>query len=424
MISNKEKTFNQVVLFAPLGIIYVLYGAFQLSTYNIIYGVALIILVILGIIFRVALKKKSNYYEKILTDAESSRSKRSIDSISNIGTIQKMKSFDFMKKMLTIETDNCFSKTKDCAVFNEIGFTGYKLIIYLFLPVICLIYYLYPDSVIDKSDFFSFIAVISVQLVHTAKNIASTLTEYIKYQAVYEKINEIYCDNNYREDTFKEFFKTAEIIDAHHKYYNSDKQITTEVVIPEFILRRGDRVALYGESGQGKTTLLNILSGEIESDSVRLNGLKSDKRLECVFISQDTEMLDMSLRDNLTLGDNSIMDDEIIKLIKACGLEEWFNRQSQGLDTPLGERGVFVSTGQRQRLNLIRGLLKKNGEVYLLDEPTSNVDDYTEKEMVKVIYEYLKDKTVVIVTHRQAIMSICTKAYKFTNGILGNEEIL
>ena len=84
----------------------------------------------------------------------------------------------------------------------------------------------------------------------------------------------------------------------------------------------------------------------------------------------------------------------------------------------MGERGVFVSTGQRQRLNLVRGLLINDKEVYLLDEPTSNVDDVTEEAMINLIKKALKDKTVIIVTHKPKIKSICNHSYKFENGVL------
>ena len=98
---------------------------------------------------------------------------------------------------------------------------------------------------------------------------------------------------------------------------------------------------------------------------------------------------------------------------------DWYKSQKDGWYTILGERGVFVSTGQRQRLNLIRGLIAHDDEeVFLLDEPTSNVDEEVELKMIELIQEVLCDKTVVIVTHRPRIKSICDKFYKFENSTL------
>ena len=104
-------------------------------------------------------------------------------------------------------------------------------------------------------------------------------------------------------------FRAAQLMNVEYEYKNDDKTIS--IKIPYFQLTKGDRVCLYGESGQGKSTLLNILSGEIETNEVIVNGQTEQNRLECVFIAQDTEILDMSLRDNLTLGRKNIEDQHI-----------------------------------------------------------------------------------------------------------------
>ena len=104
--------------------------------------------------------------------------------------------------------------------------------------------------------------------------------------------------------------------------------------------------------------------------------------------------------------------------MEITGLKDWLDHQKDGLNTRLGERGVFVSTGQRQRLNLIRGLLIEDKEIYLLDEPTSNVDEQTEEKMINLIKEVLKNKTVIIVTHRPKIKAICNRNYVFKDSVL------
>ena len=168
-----------------------------------------------------------------------------------------------------------------------------------------------------------------------------------------------------------------------------------------------------------KTTLLNVLSQEIETDNVKINNIQTKKRLDCVFIAQDTEVLDLSDRDNLKLG-KDIPDEILLSYLDRVGLKGWIDSQENGLDTIFGERGCYVSTGQRQRLNLIRGLLMtySDKEIFLLDEPTSNVDEETELKMVELINEVLADKTVIIVTHRPRIKDICNKHYEFIKGKL------
>jgi ATP-binding cassette subfamily B protein AbcA/BmrA len=199
--------------------------------------------------------------------------------------------------------------------------------------------------------------------------------------------------------------------DIAYQYNTNEGAVTIE--IPDFYIRKGEKLCITGESGQGKTTLLKILSGMIETDGklfVDENAIS--KNIDAVYIAQDTEMLDMTLRDNLVFGNTSISDETLIKMLMEVGLYDWYTKQDKGLDTLLGERGVFVSTGQRQRLNILRGLLIEK-EIYLLDEPTSNVDEVTEEKMIRLIQERLEGKTVIIVTHKENIREICDREYYF-----------
>lgn len=415
-VNHKITLYDCLVLYAPISAIYVGYAIYSMWQYHFLYGVALLVLIVCSFIIKFTLTSIEE--SKRLMELESQRDKVTIDAVSNISTIQKMQCIDFILSKINSTNDKCLKQTKIWTRKNEASFSLYKLLMYSYLPITLLIYHFIPVE--NKTEFFSFLSVICVQVVHTAQSLAQTLVNAIKYNASLKKLREIYCKENIRQPLLNmSEFKNAKLTDITYEYQNDDKTVT--VKIPYFELNKGDKVCLYGESGQGKSTLLNILSGEIETGKVVVNNKTTNNRLECVFIAQDTEILDISLRDNLTLGKN-IDDVEIINLLYECGLGDWYEKQPDGLDTILGERGVFVSTGQRQRLNIIRGLLIDDKEIYLLDEPTSNVDDETEDKLIKVIEKYLMTKTIVIVTHRPKIKNICNKGYKFTNGVLGEEE--
>ena len=140
-------------------------------------------------------------------------------------------------------------------------------------------------------------------------------------------------------------------------------------VIPEFILQRGDKISIMGESGQGKTTVMNILPGlyPLENGKLLINNKEiEDTRLDLVFVSQEVELFDLSIRDNLCLG-KEISDDRILELLEEAGLTGWYNELPEGLETIVGEKGIKLSVGQKQRLNLIRGILIDK-ELYFFDE--------------------------------------------------------
>lgn len=196
-------------------------------------------------------------------------------------------------------------------------------------------------------------------------------------------------------------------------------QDSTKIKIPEFILKKGDKISIMGESGQGKTTAMNILAGlySLEKGELKINSkIQQDSRLDLVFVSQEVDLFDLSIRDNLCLG-KKIEDKKILELLDEAGLMSWYKELPEGLDTMVGERGIKLSAGQKQRLNLIRGILIDK-ELYFFDEPTSNLDSISEEKIINMIEKYLKDKTYVIVTHRPKLKELCNKHYIFEEHIM------
>ena len=206
--------------------------------------------------------------------------------------------------------------------------------------------------------------------------------------------------------------KLENVIFSYTKYSNKIK-------IPKFALNIGDKISIMGESGQGKTTAMNILAGlyTLKQGELIIDGKKQiDKKLDLVFVSQEVELFDLSIRDNLTLGQN-ISEEKIFEMFEEAGLMEWYKELPQGLDTIVGEKGVKLSAGQKQRLNIIRGILIDK-PLYFFDEPTSNLDSVSEEKITNMIEKYLKDKTYVIVTHRPRLKELCNKHYVFENHMM------
>ena len=143
-------------------------------------------------------------------------------------------------------------------------------------------------------------------------------------------------------------------------------------------------------------------------------------RLDLVFVSQEVELFDLSIRDNLCLGKN-IPDEILFQLLDEAGLMNWYNELPEGLETMVGERGIKLSAGKKQRLNLIRGILM-NKDLYFFDEPTSNLDMVSEGKIANMIKKYLNDKTYVIVTHKTKLKELCNKHYIFNNHMM--QEII
>lgn len=419
LIQQKESLMFSLLL-ACISIIYIIYLTIYIGIYSVWFSVMVLLLTVLGLAIRLICTKRIEEPYRKMTSVRGEQSRIFMDGINNIQTVQKLRALDFiLKKSEELGKENI--KTSKRFIFeNEIGFTLYKGLNYMLCPI-CMFIAL---AVFQKNpqfpviEFMAYISIVTIQLVHNVRSIAAFIKDYGTFVTTQMEMDRLVEDRteSYTSTSIGKDFQEIILKDVTYQY-TFEKNAAT-ITIDDFHIKKGERICIMGESGQGKTTLLKLLSGMIETKGKLLvDGHETDMNIDAVYIAQDTEMLDMTLRENLSLGQENITDQEMKEMIEAVGLKDWLDGQDKGLDTLLGERGIFVSTGQRQRLNLIRGLLI-NKEIYFLDEPTSNVDEGTEEKMIQLIKKKLDGKTVVIVTHKCKISSICDKKYLFESNTL------
>jgi ABC-type bacteriocin/lantibiotic exporter with double-glycine peptidase domain len=193
------------------------------------------------------------------------------------------------------------------------------------------------------------------------------------------------------------------------------------IFIPSFSISAKQKICIEGKSGQGKSTLLGLLtnafhadSGERHVDDVPYEMIgRSFFENHIAVVAQEAELFHMSVRDNLTLG-RHVNDKTLLDYLDELEMREWIKNLDNGLDTIIGEKGVTLSAGQRQRLNILRAIIL-NRSLYILDEPTSHLDAHTEATVVTFLRKQLADKAIVIVTHRPALRSICDISYEMKN---------
>ena len=193
-----------------------------------------------------------------------------------------------------------------------------------------------------------------------------------------------------------------------------------EIKADEFLVNKKDKISITGQSGQGKTSIINLILGNISSykGTILIDDCDiKDKKLDIGVVSQEIELFNMSIKDNLCL-DKKISDEEIINYLKELELDEILLFED-GIHTIVGEKGLKLSTGQKRRINILRSYFMDK-DIYILDEPTSNLDKHTEEVVVNFILKYFNDKTLIIATHNEKINEICNKFYTFDNHNLIN----
>jgi ATP-binding cassette subfamily C protein LapB len=218
----------------------------------------------------------------------------------------------------------------------------------------------------------------------------------------------------------RDFKGEIEFRNVRFKYPQRDDSALDGV---SFRITPGERVALIGRVGSGKSTIQRLImglyrptEGAVLLDGIDLRQLDpADVRRSVGCVSQDVLLFYGSLRENITLGLPYADDSAIVAAADTAALTDFVNRHPRGFDMPVGERGDSLSGGQRQCVGLARALLH-NAPVLLLDEPTSAMDFSTEAQITQRITAWAQQKTVVLVTHRTSLLSLVSRVIVIDGG--------
>ena len=189
-------------------------------------------------------------------------------------------------------------------------------------------------------------------------------------------------------------------------------------------IRKGEKIGLFGESGSGKSTLLNLIigylnptNGEIVIDNQKVFDNYSQLRNIFSYVSQDTFLLDESIKYNITFSNslNQQMEKKLDDVIKIVNLKNFINNLNQGLDTIVGEKGLSISGGQRQRISIARAIYNSK-EILILDEPTNELDEKNETDIIKKIFDRFNNKTIILTTHNKELLDFCDITLMFKEG--------
>jgi ATP-binding cassette subfamily C protein LapB len=190
-----------------------------------------------------------------------------------------------------------------------------------------------------------------------------------------------------------------------------------------FKIPAGQKVALVGKMGSGKSTLSRLVSGIYEptQGSILIDGIDvrqidpADIRKNIGMMLQDSWLFSGTVRENIQMGFNEYDDTHLLKVCKIAGVDDFVGSHPKGYDLEVRERGAGLSGGQKQAINLARSLLH-DPKVLLLDEPTSSMDQGSEKKVVESLKEVCSDKTMLIVTHRNPILVMVDRVLILENG--------
>jgi subfamily B ATP-binding cassette protein MsbA len=263
----------------------------------------------------------------------------------------------------------------------------------------------------SAGDFISFITAMLLMfspIRHLADINAQLQRGLAAAESVFELIDEK-SEQDLGVSTIQKVRGHIEFRDVHLSYPGSPRQILSAITT---VIHPGETVALVGPSGGGKSSFINLLprlyepsSGSILIDGVPIRELTlASLRAQFALVSQDVVLFNDSIRNNLTYGSENASEKQISQAIESAGLTEFLNSLPEGGDTIVGDRGVKISGGQRQRLSIARALLK-NAPILILDEATSSLDSKTEECVKSAIDKARQGRTTIVVAHRLSTIS-------------------
>ena len=202
-------------------------------------------------------------------------------------------------------------------------------------------------------------------------------------------------------------------IDFDHVTFTYPGQEIPALQDASFKIAAGERVAMIGRVGSGKTTINRLVAGlyQAQEGAVRIDGVDmrqldpGDLRHNIAYVSQDSQLLFGSIRDNLVMGVPHADDERIVRAAELAGVADFVNRHPLGFDMPVGEQGGMLSGGQRQAVGLARALVQ-DAPILLLDEPTGSMDNSSEEHIKRELANVSEGKTVILITHRASLLEL------------------
>ena len=402
--------------------IFLFYYNFKISFFLVLF------FLMLGFVWQ----KYFNEHLKNIGSKRQLHSRRTIEKIQNgIGNIREIILYG-LKDIFIKEHDHHNYQFINSVKSKEVIIAFPRLFLEFLSFVLLLIIFLILNT--ENRDLSEIIITISIYVfaiirIAPAVNKIVKSVQNLKYNnVVIDKIfnHQLEADNFKKEkkstifNSKNEFkFINYELKNVSFKYPETDKLILNKI---NMNFSKGEKIGIIGTTGSGKTTLVNIIANliEVSQGQALLNNEDIKKNVKAFqknigYISPDTFLVDKSILFNITFKNNDQVDqDNLMKIIEIVELKDFVSRLPNGLDTNVGEEGTRFSLGQRQRIGIARAIFQ-NPQILILDEATSFLDENTEKSILEAIFNRMRDKTILTVSHRKNPLKFCNTIYEIKN---------
>lgn len=411
-------------------------ASFMLSKLSLLLGILSFSLSCLFIIFNIAYLKISVKAANNAWHANSNVHGIIVDILTNIWCVVTNSSQKNEKKNISDATGIAIQKEikfQITIVPLMIFFSGWYVAV--FCGGLYFLFVQYCKHAITIGDFALFFSLIGKCFGYLWKFMAEFIRMSRLLGRISQAVNDISKICNIRDVSE---LLSGKVCDAeksskkHHNTYisNSEKNIISlhKIVfqrehfitkLDELSIKIGEKIAIIGTTGSGKTTLANIMLGIIKPDSGYVASKYHDKLLQhSAIVTQNSTLFHRTIMENMTYGSCDAVTEEVLKIAHMVGIAEYIEKLEKKYDSIVGEKGIKLSGGQKQMVLLTRALLRKDTDLIIFDEATSQMDKITEGKVLNAIHTNAKEKTIIFITHRDSYVQYATRIIEMSNGLI------
>ena len=384
-----------------------------------------VVIIIFIVFYTLYAKEKLQNSIKQSYEASSMKNGVLIESLSSIETLKSLGATGYSQWKWEEATSQIADKSISSKTISASITTVTSFLLQLNTVAIIIVgTYLIGEKMISMGALIA-VVIISSRAIAPMGQVASLLSTFHHTKVSYKALDDI-MNMPVEHPQGKKFVArpeyrgNIEFKNVGFTYPNSDKSILNNL---NFRINEGEHIAIIGKIGSGKSTIHKLLlslyvpnEGAILVDNIDTKQLDpTELRKNIAYVSQDVLLFNGTVKENIVYRLPHIDDEKIIEAATVSGVMDFINKHPKGFDMPVGERGAFLSGGQRQSIAIARAILQ-DYPIVLLDEPTSAMDSSTEAKFIKSIKEYLKGKTMILVTHKTSLLSLADRVIVMEDG--------
>jgi ATP-binding cassette, subfamily B, bacterial len=411
------------VLFTSLvGIIFVVIYAF--TVHWIIAPVYFSIVPIIGFISSV-LSKKIKKIQKVIVAETTALAGATTESLRNIELVKSLGLSQQEIKRLNSTTEKILQlELKKVKYIRSLSFIQGTIINFLRTSILFLMLYLIFVRAITVGEFFS-LFIYSFYIFGPLQELGNIINTYREAEVSLNNFENILKMEKEKKPVNPASIKAVQKLEFRDITFRHQTATTNALNDISFRVSLGETIAFVGPSGSGKSTLVKLLVGLYtpQDGEILYNGVSRGEidlellRSKIGFVTQDTQLFSGSIRENLLFVNPRATDEECLDALRKAACQTLLVRADRGLDTIIGESGIKVSGGEKQRLSIARALLRKP-DLLVFDEATSSLDSLTEEEITKTIKEISKSNKLItiLIAHRLSTVMHADMIYALEKG--------